>query len=126
MSGTVDAHGDLHSEQGARPGEPSGRSRNPGIKVHDIAWLEFEKPDLDRAEAFAGAFGFATALRTPTELHLRGSDPGSPCVLIRKGPRTRFGGVAFSAADDADVLRLAESTGVKPRPLPESIGGLGV
>ena len=59
MSDTVGAHNDLHSEQGARPGEHPGRSRNPVIKVHDIAWLEFEKPDLTRAEAFARAFGFA-------------------------------------------------------------------
>lgn len=126
MSDTVDAHRDLHSEQGARRGEHPGRSRNPVIKVQDIAWLEFEKPDLDRAEAFAGAFGFATALRTPNELQLRGSDPGAPCVLIRKGPRTRFAGIAFAAADEVDVLRLADTTGVTALPLPESIGGLGV
>ncbi|MGZ6779996.1 MAG: VOC family protein, partial [Mycobacterium sp.] len=58
MSGTVGAHNALHSEQGGRAGEHSGRARNPVIKVADIAWLEFEKPDLDRAEAFARAFGF--------------------------------------------------------------------
>ena len=76
MSDTVGAHNDLHSEQGARPGEHPGRSRNPVIKVHDIAWLEFEKPDLVRAEAFALAFGFTTVSRTPDELHLRGTDAG--------------------------------------------------
>ena len=50
---TKTAHQDLHSEHVARKGEHPGRSRNPVIKVHDIAWLEFEKPDLTRAEAFA-------------------------------------------------------------------------
>ena len=59
-------HKDLHSEQGALPGEHPGRSRNPVIKVLDLAWLEFEKPDLTRAEAFARAFGFRTARTTPT------------------------------------------------------------
>jgi catechol 2,3-dioxygenase-like lactoylglutathione lyase family enzyme len=126
MSDTVGTHADLHSDRGARRGEHPGRSRNPVIKVHDIAWLEFEKPDLDRAEAFAGAFGFATALRTSTELQLRGSDPGAPCVILRKGPRTKFSGIAFRAADEVDVLRLAEATATKARALPESIGGLGV
>ena len=53
MSDTVGTHSDLHSEQGARKGEHTGRSRNPVIKVADIAWLEFEKPDLARAETFA-------------------------------------------------------------------------
>ncbi len=65
MSGTVGAHNELHSEQGALPGEHTGRARNPVIKVADIAWLEFEKPDLDRAEAFARAFGFTTVAAHP-------------------------------------------------------------
>ena len=98
MSDTVGAHNDLHSEQGARPGEHPGRSRNPVIKVHDIAWLEFEKSDLVRAEAFALAFGFSTVSRTPDELHLRGTDAGAPCVILRRGARSRFVGVAFKAA----------------------------
>ena len=58
MSGhVVGAHNELHSDQGARKGEHPGRSPDPIIKVHDIAWLEFEKPDLTRAETFSRAFG---------------------------------------------------------------------
>jgi hypothetical protein len=57
MSGHgVGAHNDLHNDQGARRDEHPGRSRDPIIKVHDIAWLEFEKPDLTRAEAFSAFF----------------------------------------------------------------------
>ncbi|MGA5544938.1 VOC family protein [Mycobacterium sp. NPDC051198] len=122
----VGAHNDLHSEQGALKGEHPGRSRNPLIKVADIAWLEFDKPDLARAEAFAHAFGFATALRTDTELQLRGSDPDGPCVLIRRGDQTRFRGMAFAAVGEADVLRLADKTGNRAQALPDSIGGLAV
>jgi catechol 2,3-dioxygenase-like lactoylglutathione lyase family enzyme len=126
MSEYVDAHQDLHSEQGARRGEHPGRSRNPVIKVHDIAWLEFQKPDLPKAEAFAHAFGFTTVLRTPDELQLRGADAGPPCVIIRRGPDSRFIGTAFMACDEADVLRLAQATGAPTRALPETIGGLAV
>lgn len=126
MNNLVGAHNDLHSEHGARKGEHRGRSSNPVIKVQDIAWLEFEKPDLARAEAFGHAFGFATALRTDHELHLRGTDPGTRCVIIRRGSRTRFLGTAFTAPDEADLLRLSEATGVRTRPLPETIGGLAV
>jgi catechol 2,3-dioxygenase-like lactoylglutathione lyase family enzyme len=121
-----DPHAGLHSEQGAPAGEHPGRAPNPTIKVHDLAWLEFEKPDLDRAERFARAFGFTTALRTPDELQLRGSDPGSPSVLIRKATASRFVGPAFRAADSNDVVRLAEATGRKATKLPESLGGLAV
>ena len=115
MSNDHDPHNGLHSEQGALAGEHQGRAADPVVKVHELAWLEFAKPDLDRAELFARAFGFTTAMRGPDELQLRGRDPGSPCVLIRKGPRSRFLGVAFRAADSADVLRLAEATGPEGR-----------
>lgn len=118
-------HSELHSAHGPRPGEHLGRSTNPVIKVADLAWLEFAKPDLARAEAFAHAFGFATALRTDTEVQLRGTDPGAPCVIIRRGG-TRFTGMAFTAAEDADLLRLADAAGSRVRPLPESIGGSAV
>jgi len=126
MDLTKSAHRDLHSEHGALPREHPGRSRNPVIKVADIAWLEFEKPDLTRAEAFARAFGFQTVRHDPDEVHLRGTEAGGPCVILRRGPRTRFTGVAFRASDEADVLRLANKSGAPTRPLPENIGGLSV
>ncbi|MDT5007172.1 MAG: hypothetical protein QOJ24_4348 [Mycobacterium sp.] len=127
MSGhVVGTHNDLHSAQGTRKGEHPGRSSDPIIKVHDIAWLEFEKPDLARAEAFSQAFGFGTAMRTADELCLRGTDSGSPCALIRRGPRSRFVGAAYTAQDQSDVLRLAEATGTRIRALPESLGGVAV
>ncbi|AFM15203.1 Glyoxalase/Bleomycin resistance protein/Dioxygenase superfamily [Mycolicibacterium chubuense NBB4] len=120
------AHNELHSEHGARRDEHPGRSRNPVVKVRDLAWLEFEKSDLVRTEAFARAFGLQVTLRTPEELHLRGTDSTTPCVLVRRGGGSRFAGVAFAAADEIDVLRLADVTGAPTRPLPEAIGGLSV
>ncbi len=126
MTRTFGAHSNLHNEQGPRKGEHLGRSRNPVIKVHDLAWLEFEKPDLVRAEAFAHAFGFTTVLRTDAELQLRGSDAGAPCLLVRRGPKSRFVGTAFAAADEADVRRLAKACGAATRALPETLGGLAV
>ncbi|OMB96582.1 VOC family protein [Mycobacterium colombiense] len=120
------AQWDAHSPQGALPGEHPGRPRNPVIKVVDIAWLVFERPDLARAEAFARAFGFQTAQRTPDEVQLRGTLPGGPCLILRRGPRRRFAGVAFRAGDEADVLRLADAHCARTRPLPDAVGGLAV
>jgi hypothetical protein len=121
-----DSHSDMHSEHGALPGEHPGRAANPILKVYDLAWLEFEKPDLERTARFAEAFGFTTALRTESELHLRGSNPGSPCVLVRKAPRSRFVGPTFRAADSSDVTRLAKATSAKVEHLPETLGGRAV
>ena len=119
-------HSDLHSEQGALSGEHPGRAKNPVIKVLDLAWLEFEKPDLGGTERFARAFGLVPVSHTTDELQLRGADAGSPCVVVRRGARSRYVGAAFLAADAADVMRLADATGARLEKLPESIGGVVV
>ena len=60
-----DSHQDLHSEQGALAGEHPGRASDPVIKVRDIAWLEFQKPDLARAEEHQGHDGPRPRHRRP-------------------------------------------------------------
>ena len=119
-------HNDLHSEQGALRGEHPGRATNPTIKVQDLAWLEFQKPDLAGSERFAHAFGFTTVSRTADELQLRGTDSGAPCVIVRRGPRSTYLGAAFRAAEPTDVLRLADATGAEVTKLPDSLGGITV
>jgi catechol 2,3-dioxygenase-like lactoylglutathione lyase family enzyme len=79
--------------------------------VAGLAWLEFEKPDLDRAERFGTDFGFTVADRTPETLLLRGRRPGAAGVVIRRAPHPRFAGVAFQAAARDDLDRLARGTG---------------
>ncbi len=106
-----DPHRCLHSEDGARPEEHPGRSGNPLIKVAGLAWLEFEKPDLDHAERFGADFGFTVSDRTQASLALRGREAGAACLVIRRGPRARFTGVAFQADARDDLDRLARGTG---------------
>ena len=106
-----DPHRSLHSETGARPGEHPGRSRNPLVKVAGLAWLEFEKPDLDRAERFGTDFGFTVADRTPDTLLLRGRQAAAACLVVRRGPQARFVGPTFAAAAREDLDRLARGTG---------------
>jgi catechol 2,3-dioxygenase-like lactoylglutathione lyase family enzyme len=106
-----DPHRSIHSEAGARPGEHPGRSGNPLVKVTGLAWLEFEKPDLDRAERFYADFGFTVADRTPEALLLRGRWAAAASLVVRRGPRPRFVGPAFAAAARDDLDRLARGTG---------------
>ncbi len=106
-----DPHRSLHSETVASPGEHPGRSANPLIKVAGLAWLEFEKPDLDRAERFLADFGFTVADRTPEKLQLRGRWAGPAGLVVRRGPVSRFAGLAFRAAARDDLDRLARGAG---------------
>src|ERR1700746_1251693 len=101
-----DPHRSLHSETGARPGEHPGRSKNPLIKAAGLAWLEFEKPDLSAAERFGTDFGFTVAARTPETLLLRGRWTGPACLVVRRGPHSRFAGTAYQAAARDDLDRL--------------------
>ncbi len=107
----ADVHSGLHSEDGGLRTEHLGRSKNPVIKVEDLAWLEFVKPNLDRAEIFARDFGFAVADRTADALYLRGTWSRVPCLVIRKGESGRFAGPTFLAADRMDLDRLGSALG---------------
>ena len=120
------AHEDLHSEQGAERGDRPGRAKNPVIKVEDLAWLEFEKPDLDAAERFAHAFGFVTATRTADTVYLRGARAGTHSVVIRKGAKSRFVAPAFKASSRADVQKLATANNASAGGLRGPGGGVGV
>jgi hypothetical protein len=51
-----------------------------------LAWLEFEKPDLERAERFLVDFGFTVTDRTPEALAMRGHWAGTPSLVVRRGP----------------------------------------
>jgi len=102
-----DPHRSLHSQAGPLAGEHPGRSANPLVKVAGLAWLEFEKPDLEAAERFGTDFGFTVADRTPDALLLRGRWAGPACLVVRRGRRPRFAGAAFQAAAHDDLDRLA-------------------
>ncbi len=80
-----DPHRSLHGETGARPGEHPGRSNNPLVKIAGLAWLEFEKPDLEVAGRFLADFGFIVAEQTPETLVLRGRQAGAACLAVRRG-----------------------------------------
>src|SRR5947209_5773867 len=105
-----DPHRSLHGETGGLPGEHPGRSRNPVVKVAGLAWLEFDKPDLARAERFLSDFGFMVADRTPEALVLRGHWAGTPSLVVRRGSGSRFVGPVFAADARADLDRLARAT----------------
>lgn len=122
----VTGHSDLHSEQGAVAGDRPSRAADPVIKVEGLAWLEFEKPDLHRAESFARDFGLTVHGRTDDALYLRGTRAGTHGLVVRRGKQSRFLGAAFQAADERDLQRLATANGTTVRPIAGPGGGRAV
>ena len=91
------------------------------IKVSDVAFVRFRVPDLDRAAAFAEAFGLVTAHRDENSLYSRGSDPEPWIHVVEKG-EPGFGGVGFDAATADDFAAAAELPGASK---PEALDGPG-
>lgn len=80
------------------------------IKVRDIAWGRLRSPDLDAAEEFLAHFGMMRADRTKTALYMRGTGPAHHLHVTEMGP-PKFVGVAYEAASEDDLHRLAKTPG---------------
>src|SRR5436190_24109565 len=82
----------------------------PVIKVTDFAYGRLRTPDLDVMEEFLTHFGMIRAARTPTALYMRGTDPAHHLHVTEKGDPA-FVGLAYDAASEDDLHRLAKAPG---------------
>ena len=80
------------------------------IKVTDIAYGRIRSPDLDRQEKFLTDFGMVRADRTPNALYMRGTDPEHHVHVTERGD-PGFIGLAFNAASEEDLHRIAKAEG---------------
>jgi hypothetical protein len=107
----------------APPGRIPLERPDPIVCVEDIAFVRFEKPDLDRQERFLADFGLVRTHRTEDALYMRGSGPAHHVYAAARGPVARFVGAAFRAATRADLDTLARATGAPVAAIDEPGGG---
>ena len=96
------------------------RSASPLVRAKELLYVHFERPDLDRAEAYLRDFGLIQASKTATELTMRGTGP-RPCIYrATLGPSARFLGFALSVdrAEDLDILAQAFNKRVEDAQVP--------
>jgi len=92
-------------------GRASGRSRNPVIKVEDLAWLEFEEAGPGARGAVPWGLGWLWPTR---DAGLFGPARAVGLGALRdRAPwrKSRFVGPTFLAATREDLDRLARATG---------------
>jgi catechol 2,3-dioxygenase-like lactoylglutathione lyase family enzyme len=94
----------------------------PVVKVADLAYGRLRAPDLDRMEAFLVDFGMVRAERTPTALYMRGTDPAHHIHVTELG-LSAFLGLAYHAASEEDLHRLARLPGASPVEAIDEPGG---
>lgn len=66
------------------------RHPQPTTKALALAYLMFDRPDLERAERFLNDFGLVTVRRDEATLLLRGTGAAPFCYVVRKAPKSRL------------------------------------
>ena len=93
------------------------------IKVQDIAYGRLRAPDLDVMEEFLTHFGMVRAARTKSALYMRGAGPAHHLHVTELG-EPRFVGLAWRAASEEDLARVAKAPGASAvEPIDEPGGG---
>lgn len=82
----------------------------PTVKVTDIAYGRLRAPDLDLMEQFLTDFGMLRVARTAKALYMRGTGPAHHIHVTELG-EPRFVGLAWYAASEDDLHRLAKLPG---------------
>ena len=97
------------------------------VKAQALAFLMFEKRDLDATATFLSDFGMQPVTHDGERLLMRGSG-AAPCIFMaRHGARSRYLGAAFSVAGEAELATLERQAGARRLP-PGAVpgGGSGV
>jgi catechol 2,3-dioxygenase-like lactoylglutathione lyase family enzyme len=76
-----------------------------------MAYLLFERPNLDEAERFLNDFGLLTVQKKGDTLYLRATDSAPWCYRIGKADKARFVGMGFTVAKREDLAALSRIPG---------------
>ena len=87
------------------------RHPDPTVKATSLAYVIFERPDLEQAERFLVDFGFAVARRTDDVLYLRGTSSAPYCYRVHRAAKPRFVGTGFTVRSREDLERVAQLPG---------------
>jgi len=80
----------------------------PTVKATALAYLMFERPDLDRALQFLQDFGLELVTRSEGMLFMRAAGREAYCYVVQRGPEARFLGAGWRVGSQEDLLKLAQ------------------
>lgn len=82
----------------------------PLVKVRELAYLMWEKPNLDRAAAFMTDFGLQTVQHSSPDLYMRGTGSAPWFYHARTGRQSKYLGAGFIVDDIEDLKKMAKQT----------------
>ncbi|MEZ5501347.1 MAG: VOC family protein [Halioglobus sp.] len=107
----------LRTPQPARHPAPTARATT-------LAYLLFERPDLEEAERFLNDFGLRTVEKTDATIYLRALDTAPWCYRITRAEQARFVGMGFTVGTVEELGALSRLPGAAaPEPLDGPGGG---
>lgn len=92
------------------------------IKVHNIAYIAYRAPDLDRMEAFLSDFGLTRSARAGDVLYMRGASP-APYIHITEKGEPGFVACGLAASSMQDLEQMAGRDGASAIEKLDSPGG---
>ncbi len=87
------------------------RCPTPTTKATSLAYLIFERPDLDLATKFLTDFGLRVVKKSEDQLYLRGTASSPFCYVVNRAPKARFVGLGLSVASVEDLRKLSALPG---------------
>ena len=99
------------------------RSPAPVVRANALLFVRFERPNLEKAEAYLTDFGLIRVSKTENELFLRGAGSNPYIYRITLGAKARFAGIGLSLPSLADLQRLANAFGKPIEPADGPGGG---
>ncbi|GAB3090540.1 VOC family protein [Lysobacter terrae] len=107
--------------------EQPNRHPSPTTRATALAYLIFERPDLDEAERFLTDFGLRRAERYDDMLFLRGTDASPFCYVVRRADKPGFAGFGLRVETQEDLQALSRLEGAgEIEPMDWPGGGLRV
>ncbi len=86
---------------------------DPLIRATSVAYIRFERPDLERQQRFLEDFGMTIVSADASNLYAAGSGSDPFIYHACKGPKARFVGIGFTVDSDDDLERAAQLPGAR-------------
>lgn len=105
------------------PGSRPLQRPEPLVKADAVQYLLWDVADIERQEAFLLDFGMLTAEKQAGHLYMKGYGDAPYLYYGRKAQKSAFIGIGFSVNSRAELVLLAEATGVAIEALQRPGGG---
>jgi catechol 2,3-dioxygenase-like lactoylglutathione lyase family enzyme len=96
----------------------------PTAKAIELAYLTFQRSDLQLAERFLLDFGLRTEAKSDEAIYMRHTGSSPFCCRLVRGAESRFVGLAFTVPNRAELDALSRVSGASDvEPIPGPGGG---